>query len=61
LGSGSDFPCLESFVSEDAESVAECEMALVEGVEDRGVTDRKRWADPGDLKRCILRLRRRVD
>ncbi len=23
-------------------------------------TDKKRWADPGDLKRCILRSRRRV-
>jgi hypothetical protein len=22
--------------------------------------DKKRWADPGDLKRCILRSRRRV-
>jgi Domain of unknown function (DUF202) len=38
LGSGSGFPCPECFVSEDAESVAGCEMALdVEGVEDRGV------------------------
>ena len=38
-------------------------MALdVEGVEDRGVNlnRKKRWADPGDLKRCILRSRRRV-
>jgi hypothetical protein len=22
--------------------------------------DKKRWADPGDLKRCFLRSRRRV-
>ena len=36
-------------------------MALdVECVVDGGVTDKKRWADPGDLKRCILRSRRRV-
>jgi hypothetical protein len=36
-------------------------MALgVEGVVDGGMKLRKRCADPADLKRCILRSRRRT-
>jgi hypothetical protein len=45
----------------DAEPAARGEVALdVESVLDGGVNRQKRWADPDDLKRCILRSRRRA-
>ena len=54
-------PRPERLVSEDAERAAGCGMALdVDGVLDGGVNGQEAWADPGDLKRCILRSRRRL-
>ena len=60
-GRGGGSPRPERFISEDAERAAGHEMALdVERVLDGSVNRQNRWADPGDLKRCIFRSRRRV-
>jgi acylphosphatase len=62
-GSGrrSSSPRPEGFLSQDAERAAGCEMALdIESVLEGGMNRQESLADPDDLKRCILRSRRRV-
>jgi hypothetical protein len=50
-----------SIFSEDAERAAECGMALgAESVLGGSVNGQEAWADPDDLKRCILSWRRLV-
>jgi hypothetical protein len=62
--SGSGDCCLPSghlFGSKGPQRRSGDEVALkVEVVVDGGVVLRKRWADPADLNRCILRSRRRT-
>jgi hypothetical protein len=49
------------FASEDPQRRSGDQVALkVEIVVNGGVHDEKYWADPADLKRCILRSRRRT-
>jgi hypothetical protein len=49
------------FGSEDPQRRSGDEMALkVEIIVNGGLHAQKRWADPADLKRCILRSRRRT-
>src|SRR5579863_2110522 len=54
-------PRPESDFSEDAKRATGGEMTLdVEVFWTAAGKDKKRWADPGDLKLCILRSRRRT-